>query len=234
MTNQDFINAYHTESRIISDYYKLCDSSGKYVDLTGIVSPLRVDNRPKMAPTDNQRSTPHCAAYSAATLAESIYWKRTGILKQLDSHQVYALAKQLDNEVYSDGTYLECALHAVINLAAFENSDEIKIGLFYNKKTADTIAETKHLIFKYNYLQAGFNIDEGWYDVTDTNYCISPRGQSLGGHAVNLVGYDQEGVYVLNQWGTDWGAKGYAIMPWAIYLKQLMYGAYLKGAFNEH
>jgi len=49
-----------------------------------------------MAPTDSQGESPHCAGYSAATLIESIYWKQTGKLRQLDSHQVYSLAKQLD------------------------------------------------------------------------------------------------------------------------------------------
>lgn len=232
MTNQDFINAYKGDERIISDYYKLRDKQGREVDLTGIITPLHIDNRQLMSPTDHQQSTPHCAAYSAATLAESIYWKRTGKLVQLDSHQVYARAKQIDDEVNMDGTYLECALQAAIDLCAFENSKDIKIGLFYNKKDDSTILQTKDLLHKHDFLQVGFNIDEGWYDVTSKDYYIKPQGRNLGGHAVNLAGYDQEGVYVLNQWGTDWGAKGYGIMKWDIYLKQLMYGAYLEGAYN--
>jgi hypothetical protein len=114
MTNQDFIDAYEKDDKIISDYYRWKNSNGKTVELTGIINPLRIDNRQLMSPTDNQTTTPHCAAYSAATLAESIYWKRTGILKQIDSHQVYALAKRLDGEVKEEGTYLEYALKAAI------------------------------------------------------------------------------------------------------------------------
>jgi hypothetical protein len=52
-----------------------------------------------MSPTDNQKEYPACAGYSAATLIESILWKRTGKLKQLDSLQVYQLAKQKDGAV---------------------------------------------------------------------------------------------------------------------------------------
>lgn len=233
MTNQDFIDAYESDDKIISDYYKWKNSNGKTVELTGIINPLRIDNRQLMSPTDNQTTTPHCAAYSAATLAESIYWKRTGILKQIDSHQVYALAKKLDGEVQEEGTYLECALKAAIELGAFENSKDVKIGLFYNDKTNTTIETTKFLIHKYDFLQVGFKIDEGWYDVTNNNYYIMPRGKNLGGHAVNLVGYDTDGVYVLNQWGTKWGASGYAIMKWDVYLQQLMYGAYVKNAYDS-
>lgn len=188
---------------------------------------MKIDNRQLMSPTDNQTTTPHCAAYSASTLVESMHWKKTGILKQIDSHQVYALAKQLDGSVETEGTYLECALEAILKLGGYQDVHD-KIGLFYNVNTQKTIELTKHLIHKYDFLQAGFMIDEGWYDVTNEKYYIERRGRSLGGHAVNLVGYDSEGVYVLNQWGAQWGAKGSAIMRWDVYLKEFMYGAYLK------
>jgi len=227
MNNQDFINAYKGDQKLISDYYKTRDKYGREIVLDGIISPLKIDNRQLMSPTDNQGSTPHCAAYSAATLVESIHWKKTGVLKQIDSHQVYALAKQLDGNVQMNGTYLECALKAILKLSGYDNVDD-KIGLFYNDNSQKTIELTKHLLHQNDFLQVGFMIDEGWYDVTNSNYYINQRGRSLGGHAVNVCGYDQEGVYVLNQWGTSWGAKGNAIMKWDIYLKELMYGAYLK------
>ena len=233
MKNQDYINAYKSEEKIISDYYKWKDENGKVIELSGIINPLKIDNRQLMAPTDNQKTSPHCAGYSAATLAETIYWKRTGILKQFDSHQVYALAKQLDGDIRSDGTYLETALSAAIKLCAFENSDQLKIGTFYNDMSENTIETTKFFLHKYDFLQVGFQIDEGWYDVSNNYYYIRQRGQKLGGHAVNLVGYDQQGVYILNQWGTDWGANGFAIMPWDIYLNELMYGVYLKHSFDD-
>lgn len=136
MDNQDFIDAYKKDDKIISDYYKLRDSKGKLIDLTGTICPLRIDNRQLMSPTDNQTVTPHCAGYSAATLVESLLWKRSGKLKQLDSHQVYALAKQIDGEVQMDGTYLEAAMKAVLTLCKkdpeFSFLDEAKVGLFYN------------------------------------------------------------------------------------------------------
>lgn len=53
MTNQDFIDAYEKDDKIISDYYKWKNSNGKVVELTGIVNPLRIDNRQLMSPTDN-------------------------------------------------------------------------------------------------------------------------------------------------------------------------------------
>ena len=231
MDNQDFIDAYKKDDKIISDYYKLRDSKGKLIDLTGTICPLRIDNRQLMSPTDNQTVTPHCAAYSAATLVESLLWKRSGKLKQLDSHQVYALAKQIDGEVQMDGTYLEAAMKAVLTLCKkdpeFSFLDEVKVGLFYNDQTDATIQAAKDLIHRYDFLQVGFNIDEGWYTCTQNNYVLRPRGRSLGGHAVNLCGYDGDGFYVMNQWSIDFGSKGFAIMPYDTFLKQFMYGAYL-------
>jgi C1A family cysteine protease len=55
---------------------------------------------------------------------------------------------------------------------------------------------TKHIIHKYDFMQAGFNIDEGWYNINQNNFYIEPYGRTLGGHAVNICGYDEEGVYV--------------------------------------
>ena len=231
MNNQDFIDAYKKDDKIISDYYKLRDSKGKLIDLTGTICPLRIDNRQLMSPTDNQTVTPHCAGYSAATLVESLLWKRSGKLKQLDSHQVYALAKQIDGEVQMDGTYLEAAMKAVLTLCKkdpeFSFLDEAKVGLFYNDQTDATIQAAKDLIHRYDFLQVGFNIDEGWYTCTQNNYVLRPHGRSLGGHAVNLCGYDEDGFYVMNQWSIDFGSKGFAIMPYDMFLKQFMYGAYL-------
>ena len=53
MTNQDYINAYKSDEKIIADWYKMKDAKGRIVDLNGIVCPLKIDNRQLMAPTDN-------------------------------------------------------------------------------------------------------------------------------------------------------------------------------------
>ncbi|TPK85712.1 C1 family peptidase [Mesorhizobium sp. B2-4-13] len=47
---------------------------------------------------------------------------------------------------------------------------------------------------------------EGWLG----EYQIKPGGESSGGHAFALVGYDAEGFWVLNSWGLDWGHGGIA------------------------
>ena len=223
--NDELIKRYQNDKVIIKTYY----SDSKGINIDGVVNPLRIDNRQLMAPTDNQSRYPACAGYSACTLIESLYWKMSGKLIQLDSKQVYAKAKELDGEKDMEGTYLETSLQAALSLCDFDFLKNARIEIFSNGKDLDTIEKTKFLIHKYGFLQAGFQIDESWYSMNSYNYVISRGGRPLGGHAVNLAGYDSEGVYIQNQWGSTWGAKGFAMMHWDLYLSELMYGTYISG-----
>jgi len=74
--NEELIKKYKNDKVIIKTYYT--DSQG--VNIDGVVNPLKIDNRHKIAPTDDQREYPACAGYSACTLIESINWKQTGKL----------------------------------------------------------------------------------------------------------------------------------------------------------
>jgi hypothetical protein len=131
-----------------------------------------------------------------------------------------------------EGTYLEESLKSVIQLCKdvpdFEFMVDAKIGTYFNEKDENTIETTKFLIHRHDIIQAGFSITSGWYDCNERNVVIEHRDDNIGGHAVNLCGYDGEYVYILNQWGTSFGAKGFALMKWEDYLKELMYVAYLK------
>ena len=49
-------------------------------------------------------------------------------------------------------------------------------------------------------------------DLPDIGSCTNPR--SRGGHAFALVGYNERGFVVQNSWGTDWGASGFAVLPY--------------------
>lgn len=233
MNNGDYIKAYGGEDAIIADYYKFRDVLGVKRDITGVVNPLKIDNRQEFAPIDDQGESPHCAGYSAASVVESLYWKLTGTPIQLDAHQVYAAAKTADGEPNAEGTYLEHAMNAVLKLCAadqrFSFLDGAKVGLLFNDGTDATVEGVRHLVHRYSIIQAGFCIDEGWYDVTDANYEIKKRGMSLGGHAVNIVGYDSESFFIANQWSKGFGSKGFAIMRNELFLKELMYCAYIDG-----
>lgn len=46
----------------------------------------------------------------------------------------------------------------------------------------------------------------------------------LGGHALMLVGYNDQSVTIRNSWGTDWGNKGYGTIPWEYVLNSKLAG----------
>ncbi|MDB5656216.1 MAG: hypothetical protein JWQ94_3829 [Tardiphaga sp.] len=45
---------------------------------------------------------------------------------------------------------------------------------------------------------------------TPVDGAITPGGAAAGGHAFAIVGYDQDGFWVLNSWGAEWGRTGIA------------------------
>lgn len=47
---------------------------------------------------------------------------------------------------------------------------------------------------------------------------IARKGRADSGHAVALIGYTPQGFLVQNSWGTNWGAKGFALLPYEDYL----------------
>lgn len=56
-------------------------------------------------------------------------------------------------------------------------------------------------------------VDEEFLDCRDWKP-LTLSGLPLGGHAILLVGYDLDGVHVLNSWGPEWGFGGLAILSW--------------------
>jgi|SRR5574344_704811 hypothetical protein len=231
MTNQDYIDQYKNDTKIIASYYTVKDKTGQIINIDGIINPLKIDNRQLCAPTDNQLDTPHCSAFSIANIVEAWYWKLSGKIVNLNADQIYAHAKMLDGDPDSEGTYLEYAIKAAISLCGLD-SKNYKTGVLYNDKSQLTAESIKFLIHKFDFVHAGFSINSGWYNASMNDPVIHASSQQVGGHAVLLCGYDQQGVYIQNSWGNSWGAKGFAILPWSDVLKELMYCAYIDGIYN--
>ena len=217
MTNKDYVEKYKLDNVIIVNKY----SDEKGHDISGIVSPLKIDNRQTFSPIDFQKDTPHCAGFAAANLCESIIWKNTGRLVQLDAHQIYA-------KIDIEGTYPECTLQAALDLNVF-NGKKFSVRTAYrSRRNSDLVLNIQHLVHKYDFLLAGFMITEDWYSCTKDNYVIrKSSGRNLGGHAVCIVGYNRTGVIIANSWSPSWGAKGFAIVSWDAFFETFMYASYL-------
>lgn len=74
-----------------------------------------------------------------------------------------------------------------------------------------TVAEGYPIIFGFLVYQ-NFMTDE----VANTGIMPPPQGKTLGGHAVCIVGYDDEKqcFRVQNSWGSHWGKQGDFYMPY--------------------
>ena len=217
--NEDVVKRYKNDNILHGDYYK--NSSKVAVPATGVF-PIKIDNRQLCSPTDYQGDKPYCVGYSCAQLLEALIWKYKGVLKNLDAAQIYAKAKEKDGKMDVGGTYVDLGLNCAMKLV--EGEYPFLRDWFMVRVTRDrSTGALKRVIHTNDLAIAGFKVTEDWYDVGDkTDYLIKGNGPVIGGHAVLICGFDDIGVYVQNHWGKEWGAKGFAILPWFVYQKQLM------------
>lgn len=68
-------------------------------------------------------------------------------------------------------------------------------------------------------LYASAAVHDGWQEVgQDGIIHYSTEVNILGGHAFAIVAYDEEGFWIQNSWGDDWGAEGFARISYSDWL----------------
>jgi hypothetical protein len=185
----------------------------------GFVSPRKIDNRDLCLQSSNQGNTPQCAAYSAAGFIEVLDWKIKGHPKQIDPYPLYKEAKTIDGDPSGEGTTLEAITQAALRLKLIDG----QVKLFRNDFNL-----IKYTIHRYGSCILGFMITNEWNYTSTKTGRISDFGiksVKLGGHAIYGCGFDQEGLYIQNSWGPDWGLYGFALIPWKQVAQQFVYGA---------
>ena len=226
----------HSDFRLARPVGNWCRVGGKKIPALKfgrIDVPLAVDNRAYCTAIEDQGANPWCAAYTAAAFAENVLWRRTGRIRQVEVEPIYTWAKAHDG-FRDDGTTLECALGGLLATAkdVFDGKlckvRTVGSGLLY--PDVDDVMAAVH---RFGCFLAGFAITDEWYEQRGGHYVISGgRGQSLGGHAVLVCGYDEKGVWIENSWGADWGQRGFAKLTWEAFRKQFFAGAVLTNCLD--
>lgn len=66
------------------------------------------------------------------------------------------------------------------------------------------------------------NIHKGWTKPSSSSGKIKQQREIIGGHAFAIVGYDKEGFWIQNSWGTPWGKNGlghWSYEDWSVNLR---------------
>jgi len=97
------------------------------------------------------------------------------------------------------------------------------IGVYY-RVDARSVVDMQAAIHQVGALYCSATVHEGWNvrtgkrlnghaDLIPIEHVPAPK--EPGGHAFALVGYNESGFVVQNSWGTSWGARGFALLPYA-------------------
>jgi len=76
-------------------------------------------------------------------------------------------------------------------------------------------------------------IEKGYTDGAD--YIWKKNGENVGGHAMLLVGYDDDknAFKLINSWGKNWGDKGYGWIDYDLFADVVMYGFVAKDGYTS-
>lgn len=179
-------------------------------------------------PVLDQGTEGACTGFGLATNVNYLLRKRrvTPDTVSVSPWMLYELARRYDEwpgEKY-DGSSARGAMkgwhkHGVCATALCETggrlSDEAlrdapkrSLGAYFRVNHKDLVA-MHSAIAEVGVLYATAAVHSGWEKV-GADGVIWKEEQILGGHAFAVVGYDEDGFWIQNSWGADWGKGGFA------------------------
>jgi len=228
----------------------------------GQMIPLQVEKLPTsfsreeefVTPIRNQGSYGTCVGHAAAAIKEWQETKNYGGRKiQMSPLFIYVECKKQDGIPSTEGTYPRVAMSVLQKLGvcketAFPYSlmkdkfqlpspsveiySEAKDFIIGSYARVQTLAEVKRAIYRDGPVLAGILVFENFLCPDKGGFIPIPKGQMLGGHAICVVGWDdnlKHGNYtgflrVRNSWGDNWGDKGYCWIPYDFFNGRLDIG----------
>jgi hypothetical protein len=92
------------------------------------------------------------------------------------------------------------------------------LGAYYRVNHKDLVA-MHAAISEVGALYATGTVHSGWNPAAVRDGHIDYEPDATGGHAFAIVGYDQDGFWIQNSWGDDWGLGGFARLTYDDWLR---------------
>lgn len=186
-----------------------------------------------------------CTAYGLATVAHTLLRRRRPdpVTLRMSTRMLYDMARRYDEwegEDY-DGSSCRgamkgwhrhgvCAeecwpatpgpLHEVYTEERARAAQEHPLGAYYRVNHKDLVA--MHAAFaEAGVLYASAAVHDGWLAPPASGVIDWAEQDIAGYHAFAIVGYDRDGFWIQNSWGTRWGKRGYG---WVSYDEWLQRG----------
>ncbi|HSG87803.1 MAG TPA: C1 family peptidase [Pseudomonadales bacterium] len=106
----------------------------------------------------------------------------------------------------------------ILTLARARAARAITPGAYY--RVSPRVSDYHAALNETGVLFASARVHTGWNN--PRNGVITPGGKATGGHAFAVVGYDDDGFWIQNSWGVDWGRAGLAHWAYADWRDSVM------------
>lgn len=203
----------------ISIHRRLLMRSRPALNASGIARPFHVEGRGETLRCGNQGQKPTCVAHACVGIVEQARLRFRRIAEQLDPDPVYARAKEIDGLPGRDGTTLEAGMQAVVDLGWLAPPRDLQY--------CGTWEEMKSALLANRFVLAAVEADEALY-VTGRDGWWKPDGKTVGGHAMHLIGCDDDVAHhadFANSWGEDgYGFDGFVRLPQVHFERVWLYG----------
>jgi C1A family cysteine protease len=215
------------------------DTRDKIYAPKAIILPKTVDLRSYCSPIEDQGNLGSCTGNAIAGIVEYLD-RKSGKNLNVSRLFIYYEERVLEGSVnYDSGAYIRDGIKVVnqkgapleslwpYNINRFATRPNTAAYTDAAKRKAGTYEKCANFTAVKNALARGFPVVIG-FDVYDSFYNIGSNGimpypntsreQLLGGHAVTLVGYnDNTNRFIArNSWGISWGNNGYFYMPYQV------------------